>query len=40
MCPNKLNLLAVDFLVATFGPADAPVHLAVDDSLFDRTNNQ
>jgi hypothetical protein len=39
-CPDELGLLLLDFLVATFVPAGAPIRLAVDDSLFGRTGKQ
>ncbi len=35
-CPDELGLLLLGFLVATFVPKDAPIKLAVDDSLFHR----
>ena len=35
-CPDKLGLLLLAFLVARFVPADQPIRLAVDDSLFTR----
>ncbi len=35
-CPDELGLLVLDFLVATFVAAGAPIRLAVDDSLFHR----
>ena len=39
-CPDRLGLLLLGFLVARFVPADLPVKLAVDDSLFSRTGKQ
>jgi hypothetical protein len=35
-CPDQLGLLLLAFLVATFVPKDAPLVLAVDDTLFRR----
>jgi SRSO17 transposase len=39
-CPDTLGLLLLDFLVATFVAAGAPIRLAVDDSLFHRAGKQ
>jgi hypothetical protein len=39
-CPDELGLLLLDFLVAAFVPGDAPIRLAVDDSLFGRSGKQ
>ena len=39
-CPDRLGLLLLAFLVARFVAADAPIKLAVDDSLFGRTGKQ
>jgi hypothetical protein len=39
-CPDELGLLLLDFLVATFVAAGAPIRLAVDDSLFHRAGKR
>jgi SRSO17 transposase len=39
-CPDKLGLLLLDFLVATFVAAGEPIRVAVDDSLFKRAGKQ
>ena len=39
-CPDELGLVLLGFVVATFLAADAPVKLAVDDSLFKRSGKQ
>ena len=39
-CPDELGLLLLDFLVARFVAADAPLRFAVDDSLFHRAGKQ
>jgi len=39
-CPDELGLLLLDFLVATFLAAGAPIRVAVDDSLFHRAGKQ
>lgn len=35
-CPDQLGLLLLAFVVTTFVPKDAPIKLAIDDSLFTR----
>jgi hypothetical protein len=39
-CPNRLGLLLLDFLIATFVPRGEPLALAVDDTLFKRTGKK
>lgn len=39
-CPDELGLLLLDFLVARFVAAGAPIRLAVDDSLFHRAGKK
>ena len=39
-CPDELGLLLLEFLVARFLAADAPIRLAVDDSLFHRAGKK
>ena len=39
-CPDELGLLLLEFLVARFATADAPIRPAVDDSLFHRAGKK
>lgn len=39
-CPDRLGLILLDFVVGAFLPADAPIKLAVDDTLFKRSGKQ
>jgi len=39
-CPDELGLLLLDFLVARFVAAGAPIRVAVDDSLFHRAGKK
>jgi SRSO17 transposase len=38
--PDKLGLILLDFVVGTFLPPDAPIKLAIDDTLFRRSGKQ
>ncbi len=39
-CPDRVGLVFLDFLLATFVPAEQPIRVVVDDTLFKRTGKK